>query len=114
MSEGPPPDPLARLGAEIDETRRERRLEEAKRDAPPPGALAFGFRVAVELVAGLCVGLALGWGCDRLFGTRPWGLIIGFFLGSAAGMLNVFRAAKGMAFGGNAPPPDDGGGPRRG
>jgi ATP synthase protein I len=112
MSGDPPPDPLARLGAEIDEARRERRLDEAKRETPPQSALGFGFRVAIELVAGLCVGLALGWGCDRLFGTRPWGLILGFFLGAAAGMFNVFRAVKGMAFGGNPPP--SGGGPRRG
>jgi ATP synthase protein I len=114
MSEDPPPDPLARLGAEIDEARRERRLQEPKRDAPPRGALAFGYRVAIELVAGLCVGLALGWGFDRLFGTRHhWGLIAGFFLGVAAGMLNVFRAAKEMVFGSDLRPPG-GGGTRRG
>jgi ATP synthase protein I len=113
MSEDPPPDPLARLGAEI-EARREQRRHEARGRAPPPqGALGTGFRVAVELVAALCVGLALGWVFDRVFGTRPWGLIVFFFLGSAAGMLNVFRAAKGVALGNGASPPSgDGGGAR--
>ena len=110
MSDDPPPDPLARLGAEIDRARRERLRQETKgRSGPPPGALGLGLRVAVELVSALCVGLALGWVFDRILGTRPWGLIVFFFLGSAAGMLNVFRAAKGVAFG-NAPPPPGGGG----
>jgi ATP synthase protein I len=107
--EDPPPDPLARLGAEIDQASRKRLRHGANgRTAPPPGALGFGFRVATELVAALCVGLALGWVFDRTLGTRPWGLIVFFFLGSAAGMLNVFRAAKGVIFGG-APPPSGNG-----
>lgn len=60
-------------------------------------------RMATELAAALIVGLALGWGVDRLFGTRPWGLIIFFFLGAAAGMVNVFRAAMGVGY--QRPPP---------
>ena len=115
MSEDPPPDPLARLGAEIDEARRDRLRQAARgRTAPPQGALGLGFRIAVELVASLCVGLALGWVFDRALGTRPWGLIVFFFLGAAAGMLNVFRAAKGVLHGGAAPPPGNGGGSKAG
>jgi ATP synthase protein I len=113
MSENPPPDRLQRLGTEIDKARRDRLSRESKRrTAPPQGALAFGWRVATELVAALAVGAGLGWGFDRAFGTRHWGLIVFFLLGSAAGMLNVYRAAKGMIFGG-PPPPGDGGESRR-
>ena len=114
MSEDPPPDRLARLGAEIDAARRERlRQRPGGSAAPPPGALGLGFRVAVELVSALVVGLALGWVFDRAFGTRPWGLIVFFFLGSAAGMINVFRVAKGVA-GGPRPPAGGGGGSQPG
>src|SRR6516225_338888 len=85
MSEDRTPDPLARLGAEIDKARRDRLRQEATGPmAPPQGALGLGFRIAVELVASLCVGLALGWVFDRALGTRPWGLIAFFFLGAAA------------------------------
>jgi ATP synthase protein I len=95
MSEDPPPDPLARLGEQIDRARTERfRQQTSGRGGAPRGALSLGLRMATELAAALIIGLALGWVIDRLFGTRPWGLIIFFFLGVAAGMVNVFRAAK--------------------
>jgi ATP synthase protein I len=99
MSEDPP-DPLARLGEKIDQARRERQ-KGSGRSASPQGPLGLAFRIAVELVAALGVGIAIGWGIDRVLGTRPWGLIVFFFIGAAAGMLNVFRAAKDI---GRAPP----------
>ncbi len=104
MSESGPPDPLRRLGDEIDEARsRAGRDRPARRgDVTAGGALGFGLRVGIELLAGLCVGLGLGWLADRYVGTRPWGLIAGFLLGSAAGIVNVFRAVQGM--GRNGPP----------
>ena len=40
---------------------------------------------------------ALGWAIDRWLGTRPWGIIVLFFLGVAAGMLNVYRAVSGIS-----------------
>ncbi len=50
------------------------------------------FNVGVELVAGVLVGAGMGLFIDWAFGTSPWGLISLFILGSAAGMLNVYRA----------------------
>jgi ATP synthase protein I len=61
----------------------------------PKGSLGLAFRIAVELVAALAVGLGIGWAIDRWLGTRPWGLVVFFFLGAAAGMLNVYRAVGG-------------------
>lgn len=103
MSESEPPDQLRRLGEEIDEARsRAGQGGPARRgDITSGGALGFGLRVGIELIAALCVGLGLGWLADRYIGTRPWGLIAGFFLGSAAGVVNVFRAVQGM---GGGPP----------
>lgn len=56
-----------------------------------PSALAIGFRVALDLVSALLVACAIGWGLDRLFGTKPWFLIAFVPLGGAAGVLNVWR-----------------------
>lgn len=115
MSEDPPPDPLTRLGEKIDRAQQERlRQQMSGRSGAPPGGLGLGMRMATELAAALLVGLAIGWVVDRFFGTRPWGLIVFLFLGMAAGMVNVFRAAKGVGYGGpppaarrgNRPPPD--------
>jgi ATP synthase protein I len=101
MSEGGPSDPLARLGERLDKARlgRDHGQNAAGSDATaPPSGLGFGFRIGVEMVAALCVGLALGWVAYR-FLPAPWGVIglIGFFfLGAGAGTLNVFRAAQGI------------------
>jgi ATP synthase protein I len=60
-------------------------------------AMAMGLRLSSELVAGVLVGSALGWGFDRLLSTSPWGLIVFLLLGFTAGVINVMRAAGVMA-----------------
>ena len=61
--------------------------------AADPSAMARGFRLSTELVAGVLAGAALGWLLDRWLGISPWGLIVFLLLGFAAGVLNVMRAA---------------------
>jgi ATP synthase protein I len=61
--------------------------------ASDPQAMAKGFRLSTELVAGVIVGAIIGWVFDRLTGFSPWGLIVFLLLGFAAGVLNVMRAA---------------------
>ncbi|MBF0375088.1 MAG: AtpZ/AtpI family protein [Alphaproteobacteria bacterium] len=58
--------------------------------------MGLGFRVAIELVAGVMVGFGIGYGLDLLFGTLPLLMVVFLFLGAAAGVLNVYRTAKGM------------------
>jgi ATP synthase protein I len=61
---------------------------------PSSGAgMGLAMRLAVDLVAGVLLGGALGWGFDRLFGTSPWGLMVLLLLGFVAGTLNVLRSA---------------------
>jgi ATP synthase protein I len=59
-------------------------------------ALGLAFRISLELVVAVVVGAGIGWAIDRWFGTRPWGMIILFFLGIGAGLVNVYRAFTGM------------------
>jgi ATP synthase protein I len=56
-----------------------------------PSALGIGLRVGLELVCALAVACAIGWGLDRLLGTKPIFLIAFVPLGGAAGVLNVWR-----------------------
>ena len=106
MSEGGPPDPvadpLARLGARLDRARAKRGGEGAAGpdDAAGQGdgqqGAGLGLRIGVEFVVAVVVATGLGWALDRWLGTRPWGTIVLFFLGVAAGMLSVYRAITGI------------------
>lgn len=66
---------------------------QSKPPAADPSAIARGFRLSTELVAGVLLGAAIGWLIDRGFGITPWGMIVFLLLGFAAGVLNVMRSA---------------------
>ena len=61
--------------------------------AAKASAMALGFRLSSELIAGVVVGALLGWGFDRLLSTSPFGLIAFVLLGFVAGVVNVIRSA---------------------
>ncbi len=67
----------------------------------PAGIGAIMGRVATELVAGVIVGALIGWMLDNWLGTSPLFLVLLFFLGAMAGMLNVWRmfSGRGLAVG---------------
>jgi ATP synthase protein I len=81
----------------------ERRLREARTrqglDKPdegakgglPPGPMGIGFRVGVELVSALVVGVGIGLLLDRWLGTKPWLFLLFFVAGAAAGIMNIYR-----------------------
>lgn len=87
-------------GSGDDETPHEQKLraldekiaEHRKRYAPPPSkdshfsAASQGWRMVIELVSGLGIGLAVGYGLDVLFGTMPIFLVLFVMLGFAAGV----------------------------
>ena len=54
------------------------------------------FKLGTELVAAVAVGTIIGFILDSWFDTKPWLIIIFFFLGAASGMLNVIRTANRM------------------
>ena len=71
--------------------------------------LALAWRIISELVAGVAVGVGIGWLLDRWLDTRPWLMVTFLFLGMAAGCYNVFRVAQGYeaAMGYRRPPNDE-------
>jgi len=89
---------LHRLEDRLSQSRKDRKLragqsEGAENASSTASAMARGFRLSSELIAGVLVGAVIGWGFDRLLSTSPWGLILFFLLGFAAGVINVMRAA---------------------
>jgi ATP synthase protein I len=92
----------ARLGSldhRLSEIRDSRKIKtdqpgtESGDGAARASAMALGFRLSSELVAGVVVGAVIGWGFDRLLSTSPFGLIVFFLLGFVAGVVNVVRSA---------------------
>jgi ATP synthase protein I len=87
---------LRRLGERLGQKTVENRKDEAEssRDTGQnASALARGFRLSTELVAGVLVGAFIGWALDKWLGTTPWGMMVFLLLGFAAGVVNVIRAA---------------------
>ena len=58
--------------------------------------MGTAFKLGTELIAAVIVGTIIGFILDSWFDTKPWLIIIFFFLGAAAGMLNVIRVANKM------------------
>lgn len=98
MDEDEPGASLKALGERLDRARGSRH------GAPPPrsesvesqNALAQGLRIGLELLAAVVVASAIGWAFDTWLGTKPAGIVVGFFLGIGIGMWNVYRAVTGM------------------
>ena len=59
-------------------------------------SLGKALKISTELVAAVVVGSTIGFLLDVWFATKPLLIICFFFMGVAAGILNVFRSAKKM------------------
>ena len=59
-------------------------------------SIGTAFKLSTELVSAVAVGTIIGFILDKTFGTKPWLILIFFFVGVIAGIINVFRSAKKM------------------
>ena len=66
------------------------------KDKEPPSSIGTAFKLSTELVSAVAVGTIIGFILDKTFGTKPWLILIFFFVGVIAGIVNVFRTAKNM------------------
>jgi ATP synthase protein I len=75
---------------------RERQAEQhrPRRGAMPMSGAAIGFRIAVEILAAIAVGVFAGYWIDQWLGTKPWMLILFCILGFGAALANVMRTAR--------------------
>ncbi len=81
------------------------RLEIAKKKASKqnldgtkhnPSPIGTAFKLSTELVSAVAVGTIIGFILDKTFGTKPWLILIFFFVGVIAGITNVIKSAKNM------------------
>ena len=87
-----PEDFKTRLKIAKSKIKRQVQLDSEKRGS----FMGSAFKLGTELVAAVAVGTIIGFILDSWFDTKPWLIIIFFFLGAAAGMLNVIRTANRM------------------
>ena len=66
------------------------------KDKEPPSSIGTAFKMSTEFVSAVVVGTIIGFILDKTFGTKPWLILIFFFVGVIAGIVNVFKSAKNM------------------
>lgn len=91
------PDPFSEIDARLRAARSEVKTRPGRSQGSGAGAGAgIGVRMGVELVAGIGVGSLIGYALDSWLGSRPFLMMLCFFLGAAASVVNMYRAAKGL------------------
>tara|TARA_B100001027_G_scaffold193927_1_gene149483 strand:- start:969 stop:1244 length:276 start_codon:yes stop_codon:yes gene_type:complete len=66
----------------------------SNRNSKPASNIGQAFKLSTELVSAVVVGTIIGFILDKWFGTKPWLIIIFFFVGVIAGIMNVIKSAK--------------------
>jgi ATP synthase protein I len=59
-------------------------------------SIGTALKLSTELVSAVAVGTIIGFIFDKTFGTKPWFILIFFFVGVVAGISNVIKSAKNM------------------
>jgi F0F1-type ATP synthase assembly protein I len=69
--------------------------------SPQPESLAetarqsgLAWSLGVAFFSAVVFMLILGWGADLLFGSSPWGVVIGIVIGSIIGFFQLFRLSS--------------------
>lgn len=96
MSSEPDPERLAALEARI------AAMKGGKKRVKPQTVSGFSqgemaWRMVIELVTGMLLGMAIGYGLDWLTGLQPVFLVIFALLGFAAGVKTMLGTAKQMS-----------------
>ena len=87
---------LKKISARLEIAKKKFKKESKNSNGSNAASLGKALKISTELVAAVAVGVTIGFLLDNWFGTKPLLIIIFFFMGVAAGILNVFRSAKKM------------------
>ena len=74
-----------------DRLKNARKKLKVEKENPQTSNIGQAFKLSTELVAAVLVGTIIGFILDNWFDTKPWLIIIFFFVGVVAGILNVIR-----------------------
>ena len=71
-------------------------LKNSSKNKETNSSIGVAFKMSTELVSAVVVGTIIGFILDNWFGTKPWLILIFFFVGVIAGIMNVIKSAKKM------------------
>ena len=72
------------------------KLNNSDKNNESKSSMGTAFKMSTELVSAVVVGTIIGFILDNWFGTKPWLILIFFFVGVIAGIMNVVKSAKNM------------------
>ena len=87
---------LKEISTRLEIAKKKIKKKQIKNNGSNAASLGKALKISTELVAAVVVGTTLGFILDNWFDTRPWLTISFFFMGVAAGILNVIKSAKRM------------------
>ena len=87
---------LKEIASRLEVAKKNIKDKEIKNNGSNAASLGKALKISTELVAAVVVGSTFGFLFDKWFDTKPVLTICFFLIGVAAGILNVFKAAKKM------------------
>jgi len=87
---------IKEISTRLEIAKKNLKKNKAKNNSSNAASLGKALKISTELVAAVVVGSTIGFILDNWFDTKPWLIILFFFLGSVAGILNVIKVAKRM------------------
>ena len=87
---------LKEISTRLEIAKKNIKKKQIKNNGSNAASLGKALKIGTELVAAVVVGTTLGFILDNWFDTKPWLTISFFFMGTAAGILNVIKSAKDM------------------
>ena len=87
---------LKEISTRLEIAKKKIKKGEEKNKGTNAASLGKALKISTELVAAVFVGATIGFLLDNWFDTKPLLTICFFFMGVAAGILNVFKSARKM------------------
>ena len=87
---------IKEISTRLEIAKKNIKKNEIEKSGTNAASLGKALKIGTELVAAVVVGSTLGFILDNWFDTKPLLTICLFFLGVAAGILNVFKSTKKM------------------
>ena len=87
---------LKEISTRLEIAKKKIKKNERNLESRNAASLGKALKISTELVAAVVVGTTMGYILDSWFGTKPLLIICFFMIGVAAGIMNVFKAAKRM------------------